>query len=86
MMLILLSTVAHIGFVQEMWTVSEDFGDLVLLVESDGLNVEPETVVYSAQNRAGRAQGCPSYNQQYNKIDYDIFISLSLPPSLPSWF
>lgn len=56
------STGPRIGFMQEMWTVSEDSGDLVLLVESDGLNMEPETVNYSAQNRLGSAQGYSSYS------------------------
>ena len=43
---------------QEAWTVSEDVGELVLLVESDGSNVDAVTVAYFVQNQT--AQGCSS--------------------------
>ena len=46
----------YIGLVQETWTVSEDIGELNLIVESDGLNVEPVIVDY-AVNGTGTAQG-----------------------------
>ena len=42
---------------QQMLTVSEDTGEAVLLVESNGENVDPVTVVYSFQNGTGTAQG-----------------------------
>ena len=48
---------AAIGFMQQMLTVSEDSGEAVLLVESNGENVDPVTVVYSFQNGTGTAQG-----------------------------
>ena len=49
----------YIGLVQETWTVSEDIGELNLIVESDGLNVEPVIVDY-AVNGTGTAQGSSS--------------------------
>ena len=52
----ILSTVARIGFVQGAWTVSEDAGEVILLVESDGSNVVPVNVSYSLSG-TGIAQG-----------------------------
>ena len=48
---------ATIGFAQQSWTVSEDAGEAVLLVESDGLNVEPLSLMYTFMNGSGSAEG-----------------------------
>ena len=45
---------------QEAWTAPESIGEFILVVESDGLNVEPVIVAYSL-NGTGTAQGCSSY-------------------------
>ena len=58
---------------QKTLTVSEDIGELILLVESDGSNVDTVTVMYLVQNQT--AQGCELCVYCANK---GIFISLSL--------
>ena len=64
---------ARIGFVSgASRTVSEDAEEVILLIESDGSNVDPVNVSYSLSG-SGTAQGSMSL-----KIFYDgIFISLS---------
>ena len=80
---------ARIGFAREAWTVSEDAGEVILLAESDGLNVDPMTVVYLL-NGTGTAQGClTSYVlvtsgwHVHLSLSLSLFFSLSLfiPPS-----
>ena len=64
---------------QGAWTVSEDVGELVLLVESDGSNVDAVTVAYFVQNQT--AQGCSSCSTNDGSIIFPPPFSPS--PSLP---
>ena len=76
----ILSTVARIGFVPgASRTVSEDTGEVILLIESDGSNVDPVNVSYSLSG-SGIARGSMSLKTTFYG---GIFISLS--PSLPRW-
>ena len=54
--------------------VSEGAGEVVLLLESDGRNVEPVEVTYSFQNGSETAEGSSIYS-----LIIDIYIPLSLP-------
>ena len=53
----IINEVASIGFIQRTWMVSEGAGEVVLLLESDGRNVEPVEVTYSFQNGSETAEG-----------------------------
>ena len=61
--------VASIGFIQRTRMLSEGAGEVVLLLESDGRNVEPVDVTYSLQNRSETADG-----SSIHSLNIDFYI------------
>ena len=62
--------VVSVGFVQRIWRVSEDSGEVILLVESDGRNVDPVSLVYSFQNGSRTAGGVLNQSVQTVSLQY----------------